>query len=532
MVMASFVYFPNLVDIVMHYLNLYDECGKLHWHDGAIPGNQVWVKLGGDHGGGSFKFVLEIANVERPNSVNNTIPLCVFDCQDTASNLHLALSMYADQVKALQETEWRGKRIVVFAFGDYEYQTKMYGLSGASGLRPCLHCHIVKKDMEIAPQSRAASSSNRSLASLLHDHNKYSQDGSILSRAKLFNNVIRPCILPIPITHVAIPSLHLDLGIFPWLFNAFEADLHCLDTKAAACSGAQATDSEAFQQLAELHSRLVDVEGELQNCSARIQASEQQLQYLALFSGLGEVYEIAAKHIQDQIQGLIQEKQVHTDQQQELEVQIQDKRKGAGGPCKASIEPVLQELRIERQAYHGGAFIGNHVHTALQPNAIKTIVEAPTKIVQQRYPTLLVDAQDVETRYRQLFQGYSECRKLFSHCKKLSQSDITALETCIKEFLGRCRTEVVARKLGHITPKLHLLEDHVIPFARRFEVGLGLLAEQGSESIHARFNTLARNYHAMPNELQRLTAISQQHLVSVLPQLDDLRPATTAKQRK
>ena len=67
--------------------------------------------------------------------------------------------------------------------------------------------------------------------------------------------------------------------------------------------------------------------------------------------------------------------------------------------------------------------------------------------------------------------------------------------------------------MGHITPKLHLLETHTIPFIRRFRVGLGLLGEQSSESIHARFNSLGRDYHAITNSAQRLEAISQQHLV-------------------
>ena len=29
---------------------------KLTWHYGAIPENEIWVKVGGDHGQGSLKF--------------------------------------------------------------------------------------------------------------------------------------------------------------------------------------------------------------------------------------------------------------------------------------------------------------------------------------------------------------------------------------------------------------------------------------------------------------------------------------------
>ena len=34
-------------------------------------------------------------------------------------------------------------------------------------------------------------------------------------------------------------------------------------------------------------------------------------------------------------------------------------------------------------------------------------------------------------------------------------------------------------------PKLHMLEDHVLPFIRQWRVGLGMLGEQGVEGIHA-----------------------------------------------
>ncbi len=34
----------------------------LTWHDGAIPSDEIWVKLGGDKGRGSFKLNLQLVN--------------------------------------------------------------------------------------------------------------------------------------------------------------------------------------------------------------------------------------------------------------------------------------------------------------------------------------------------------------------------------------------------------------------------------------------------------------------------------------
>jgi len=36
------------------------------------------------------------------------------------------------------------------------------------------------------------------------------------------------------------------------------------------------------------------------------------------------------------------------------------------GPFVIGVEAVLQSLNVQRQQYHGGAFIGNHVHKVLQ----------------------------------------------------------------------------------------------------------------------------------------------------------------------
>ena len=55
-----------------------------------------------------------------------------------------------------------------------------------------------------------------------------------------------------------------------------------------------------------------------------------------------------------------------------------------------------------------------------------------------------------------------------------------------------------------ITRKLHIFEDHVVLFIRQCRVGLGVMGEQGAESIHNRFNVLERTYSNMPNKVNRL----------------------------
>ncbi len=81
--------------------------GRLTWHDGLIPEDSIWVKVGGDKGGKSFKMSLQVANVDRPNSIHNTHVFCCYEAGDTATNLHVALDCYRDQVKELLSTTWQ-----------------------------------------------------------------------------------------------------------------------------------------------------------------------------------------------------------------------------------------------------------------------------------------------------------------------------------------------------------------------------------------------------------------------------------------
>ena len=74
----------------------------LTWHNDSIPANELWIKLGGDKGHGSFKLNLQLCNTEHPNSLKSTTLVSVFKAGDSTSNLHIALDMYKEQVTELQ----------------------------------------------------------------------------------------------------------------------------------------------------------------------------------------------------------------------------------------------------------------------------------------------------------------------------------------------------------------------------------------------------------------------------------------------
>ena len=144
------VYVRDLCSFVTDLLDKYSEQQLLDFHDGKIPEDQIWLKIGGDHGGDSFKLCLQIVNVKSPNSRHNTFMVTMFNGKDTAENLRRALWHYRHQVYKLKKLKWMGKCIKVILFGDYDFQSKVFGLFGAAGTHPCLWCYTTKRQMQKA----------------------------------------------------------------------------------------------------------------------------------------------------------------------------------------------------------------------------------------------------------------------------------------------------------------------------------------------------------------------------------------------
>ena len=71
-------------------------------HGGAIPDDELWVKLGGDKGRGSFTFNFQVVNIPHPNSVKKTVLTSVFKAGDSSSNLHTALDRYREHIEEAQ----------------------------------------------------------------------------------------------------------------------------------------------------------------------------------------------------------------------------------------------------------------------------------------------------------------------------------------------------------------------------------------------------------------------------------------------
>ena len=98
----------------------------------------------------------------------------------------------------------------------------------------------------------------------------------------------------------------------------------------------------------------------------------------------------------------------------------------------------------------------------------------------------------------------------------------------IDEFMSFYRTNFPK---ATCLPKMHMLEDHMVPWLRQWRVGCGYMGEQGAEALHANFNTCERSYSNMRDRVKRIKTVLQNHHMQILPQNVDLLPPPIKKRK-
>ena len=94
-------------------------------------------------------------------------------------------------------------------------------------------------------------------------------------------------------------------------------------------------------------------------------------------------------------------------------------------------------------------------------------------------------------------------------------------EKAIDGFLSYYRSTFPS---SSVLPKMHILEDHVIPWVKTWKVGCGFMGEQGAESLHARFNYIEMAYNNMRDRVERLKVLLKNHHLQILPSTNQLEP--------
>ena len=102
-------------------------------------------------------------------------------------------------------------------------------------------------------------------------------------------------------------------------------------------------------------------------------------------------------------------------------------------------------------------------------------------------------------------------------------------ENDIKRFTAYCRSTFPKETFP---PKLHMLEDHVVPFIKKWKFPLGFFGEQGGESVHHEFKLFEQTNIAVKPASECLKKMLEQHYVVISPKGRELIPEKRTRNLK
>ena len=500
---APIAYIEDLESLLHHLLDSYSAAGMLTWHDGVIPEDQIWIKVGGDHGKHSLKLTLQIINLARPNSKQNVFVFANTPVPDNFDNLRTVFEFLKlkEKLESFKDLIWRGKKIVVFLTGDYEFLTKIYGLSGSAGTYPCLWCLMQKRhfNSNTSPDQRL-----RSLDGMQVNYERYLVKFREKKKdaARCFNNIHMPLVIH-PLDHVSIPDLHITLGLVKRHHNLLEAAVHELD-----CMIADLPDRYLKSQ----GQKIKDFGGNWKiYCDLEIEMNHLQT-CVVLCSDENEkrIFENDKKRVCEKMDSVEHER---------LRTKFDDtkkKREGLGMIC-LSLDKILDKHKITPQKFHSRSFIGNHCHRYLKQEVFQDITQFIVNQTEQlTYCPFTIDkAHMLKYDFDSLNARLSKVHSQISHCRPITEQQIHEIEHDIQSYMTLYRQLFVNKT----TPKHHILEKHCVPFLRRTRVGLGLTAEQGVEISHQLINKIDKRASGIMSDLQRSKFILEAGLLHNTPNL-------------
>lgn len=76
---------------------------------------------------------------------------------------------------------------------------------------------------------------------------------------------------------------------------------------------------------------------------------------------------------------------------------------------------------------------------------------------------------------------------------------------------------------------MHMLEDHVVPFTRKGKFPLGFFGQQGGESIHHDFVSLAETFSRVKPATDRLKKMLEEHFIVTSPSNREIVPTKPSR---
>ncbi len=103
--------------------------------------------------------------------------------------------------------------------------------------------------------------------------------------------------------------------------------------------------------------------------------------------------------------------------------------------------------------------------------------------------------------------------KLVNHCKPVNVAQSVHIQNAIDNYMDYFRQEFTPEYT--VIVKQHLLEDHCVDDIQRFGLGLGILGEQGFESVHRKFKEILKRHSTLAPSKRLLKALQEHESLPV-----------------
>ena len=305
-----------------------------------------------------------------------------------------------------------------------------------------------KKELDF-PRDRTNLPINRTKESMEKDLADFLTQGNAkLSEAKHFNNVIRSPILSISLNQIAVPYLHILLGLVKNHHQLLEQQCDSINKLIAAEKTQEQPQHNMFNENFELY--IKDLR-KIENLEEKKMLQETKLVFLDETLSVLQFYK-RTQQLEKKIE--------------KLEERIDALKKSAKpymsrcGPVCSNLDSTLKTHKIAVQAYHGRSFTGNHSQKYIQPavsEAICSSVVNKTKELTSKKKIIDV-AENVHLTFNRANFLLFKIHKTISHSKPIDKTATEDFQGLIDEYMAFYR-ESISNK---IFPKLHFLEHHCI----------------------------------------------------------------------
>ncbi|XP_038050937.1 uncharacterized protein LOC119724100 [Patiria miniata] len=272
----------------------------------------------------------------------------------------------------------------------------------------------------------------RSLQSICEQHQLFVNDGQRRNRAKdVSYSVVSTPMLHVEIHNVIVPTLHISLGVYKRLYDLFEMECHRLDVEVLKQRAiGRSLDDEDDSLATDFDKKVEDelsrqrrVEKDLQEKRNNLEELEEEVP-LPL---LNDLHNSTGNEMVNKVQMLRADiaEMEQSDGKAELEF--------GTGPITSSLDDVLQKHKVNRQAYHGKSFVGNHVNKCCQIPVIEDLTAQPRRMTDRLHLDGLTiaaserikrKAAEIGKSFHEVFLSFADVHHAINHANPISHSDM------------------------------------------------------------------------------------------------------------